>query len=62
MEKTASQTDFAQLAQATAQQVGWEAVRWWQDSRDPRFLHIEAIPQAVTVTEPPTVTLQAFLL
>ena len=61
MEKTASQTDFAQLAQATAQQVGWEAVRWWQESCDPRFLHIEAIPQDLTVVEPPIVTLHAFL-
>jgi hypothetical protein len=61
MEQTASQTDFAQLAQATAQQVGWAAVRWWQDSRDARFLHIEAIPQDVTVAEPPVITLRAFL-
>jgi len=61
MEKTASQTDFAQIAQATAQQVGWEAVRWWQDSRDSRFLLIEAVPQDGTVAEPPLITLYAFL-
>jgi hypothetical protein len=61
MEQTASQPDFAPLAQATAQQVGWAAVRWWQASCDPRFLHIEAIPQDRTVAEPPIVTLHAFL-
>jgi hypothetical protein len=61
MEQTASQTDFAQLAQATAQQVGWAAVRWWHDSRDARFLPIEVIPQDGTVAEPPVITLHAFL-
>ena len=61
MDKTPAQTDFAQLAQTTAQQVGWEAVRWWQERSDPRFLHIEAVPSDSPVTEPLRITLYAFL-
>ena len=31
------------LARQTAQEVGCEALRWWQDKRDPRRLLIKAL-------------------
>ncbi|HEV8718345.1 MAG TPA: hypothetical protein VGX03_36695 [Candidatus Binatia bacterium] len=33
--------DIAALARETAQRVGCQAVRWWQDTVDPRLLYIE---------------------
>jgi len=52
--------ELAGIAQDIAQQNGCEAVRWWQDQRDPRFLLIEA---KTTAPHAPSmrITLQAFL-
>jgi hypothetical protein len=34
--------DLGYLAQVTAAELGFEAVRWWQDNRKPHLLCIEA--------------------
>jgi hypothetical protein len=60
MEEQYAADELAGLARATAQEVGWEAVRWWQDLCDPRFLYIEA-KAAVRFAQPMLITLQAFL-
>jgi hypothetical protein len=60
MEEQYAADELAGLARATAQEVGWEALHWWQDSYDPRFLHIAA-KAGVTLAQPILITLQAFL-
>ena len=60
MEEQYAADELEGLARATAQEVGWEAVRWWQDLCDPRFLYIEA-KAAVRLAQPMLITLQAFL-
>jgi hypothetical protein len=49
---------YAALAQQVAASCGCVAIRWWRDSRDPRFLCIEA---ALLADRAVTVLLSAFL-
>ena len=42
MGKTYTSEELAALAAQTAQEVGVEVLRWWQNEDDPRELYIEA--------------------
>ena len=42
MGKSYTPEELAALAAQTAQEVGVEVLRWWQNEEDPRELYIEA--------------------
>ena len=42
MEKTYTPQALSAIAEQTAQEIGAEVIRWWQDEGDPRQLYIEA--------------------